>query len=43
MYDGAWAEDMKHGRGKYTWSHGGVAHNGQWIDDQPVVIRRSEL
>jgi hypothetical protein len=32
-YEGLWANDLKHGKGKFTWS-GGNTYEGTYVNDK---------
>lgn len=34
IYDGEWRDDLKHGKGTYTWTGRGDAYEGQWKDNK---------
>ena len=36
-YKGEWLKGMAHGKGVETFADGSIRHDGQWIEDEPVI------
>lgn len=36
-YKGEWLNGMAHGKGTETFADGSIRHDGQWVEDEPVI------